>query len=55
MFSGILTGIFLMLFLGGCIWLWRPALSPSMQAAAMMPLLDDEADKPASTMAGETP
>lgn len=48
MFSGILTGIFLMLFLGGCIWLWRPALSPSMRAAAMMPLQDDEASSHAS-------
>ena len=55
MFSGILTGIFLLLFLLGSVWLWRPALSASMRAAAAIPLQDDDGPEPTSVNRGEGP
>jgi cytochrome c oxidase cbb3-type subunit 4 len=42
MVSGIVTGILLLLFVGGWIWAWRPARKVEFDAAARMPLNDEE-------------
>jgi len=42
MVSGIVTGILLVLFVAGWIWAWRPARKAEFDAAARMPLNDDE-------------
>lgn len=42
MFSGILTLVFLLMFLGGSLWIWQPKLSASMRELAAMPLQEDE-------------
>ena len=42
MLSGIITGLLLLLFIGGWIWAWRPARKPGFDAAARMPLESDE-------------
>ena len=44
MVSGIVTGLLLVLFVGGWIWLWRPARKPELDAAARMPLDEDGED-----------
>lgn len=38
MVSGIVTGVLLALFVGGWVWLWRPARKAELDAAAKMPL-----------------
>jgi cbb3-type cytochrome oxidase subunit 3 len=44
MILGIMTAIFLALFIGGAIWLWQPRLNAMMQKAAAMPLEKDSTD-----------
>lgn len=40
MISGIVTSILLVLFLGGCVWAWRPERKCEFDAAAQLPLND---------------
>ena len=42
MLPGLITAALLLLFVGGCIWLWRPEHRSAMDAAAQMPLHDDK-------------
>lgn len=42
MVPGLITAFLLVLFVGACIWIWRPATKPAMDAAAKMPLEDDK-------------
>jgi cytochrome c oxidase cbb3-type subunit 4 len=42
MILGIITAILLVLFVGGWIWAWRPARTVEFDAAALLPLMDDE-------------
>lgn len=42
MLSGLITLALLLLFVGGCIWLWRPSKKAELDAAARLPLVDDE-------------
>lgn len=41
MVPGIITAVLLVLFIAGCILLWRPGTKPVMDDAARMPLDDD--------------
>ncbi|WP_233523393.1 cbb3-type cytochrome oxidase subunit 3 [Dyella solisilvae] len=43
---GLITAILLLLFVGSCIWLWRPDNKPALDAAAQMPLEDDKEETP---------
>jgi cytochrome c oxidase cbb3-type subunit 4 len=42
MLSGIVSAVLLLLFVGGWFWAWRPARKPEFDAAAQLPLRDDE-------------
>lgn len=42
MLSGIVTSLLLVLFIAGWIWAWRPARKADFDAAAQLPLNDDE-------------
>ena len=42
MVAGIITAILLALFLAGWIWAWRPARTAEFDAAARLPLNDNE-------------
>jgi cytochrome c oxidase cbb3-type subunit 4 len=42
MVSGIVTGILLLLFVAGWIWAWRPERKADFDAAARLPLGDEE-------------
>lgn len=42
MVAGIVTAILLVLFLVGWVWAWRPARKPEFDAAARLPLMDNE-------------
>ena len=42
MVSGIVTAVLLVLFVTGWAWAWRPARKAGFDAAARMPLNDDE-------------
>jgi cytochrome c oxidase cbb3-type subunit 4 len=42
MVAGIITAILLALFLAGWIWAWRPARKAEFDAAAQLPLNDNE-------------
>ncbi len=42
MLSGIVTSVLLVLFLVGWAWAWRPARKRDFDAAAQLPLEDDE-------------
>ncbi len=42
MVSGIITAVLMLLFIGGSIWVWRPARKPEFDAAAQLPLAEDE-------------
>jgi cytochrome c oxidase cbb3-type subunit IV len=44
MVPGLITAALLVLFVGGTIYLWRPGVKPSMDAAAQIPLDDDKED-----------
>jgi cytochrome c oxidase cbb3-type subunit 4 len=42
MVSGIVTGVLLVLFVAGWAWAWHPARKKDFDAAAQLPLNDDE-------------
>lgn len=42
MVPGLITAFLLVLFIGACIWIWRPGTKPAMDACAQMPLDDDK-------------
>lgn len=42
MVSGIITAVLLVLFVGGSIWVWRPARRSEFDAAARLPLAEDQ-------------
>lgn len=42
MVAGIVTAILLALFLTGWVWAWRPARTAEFDAAARLPLMDNE-------------
>ena len=42
MLVGIVTTILLVLFVAGWIWAWRPARKAEFDAAAQLPLNDNE-------------
>jgi cytochrome c oxidase cbb3-type subunit 4 len=42
MVAGIITAILLVLFVAGWIWAWRPARKAEFDAAAQLPLNDNE-------------
>ena len=42
MLSGIITTVLLLLFVGGWIWAWRPARKTGFDAAALLPLDENE-------------
>ncbi|HMA11453.1 MAG TPA: CcoQ/FixQ family Cbb3-type cytochrome c oxidase assembly chaperone [Steroidobacteraceae bacterium] len=42
MISGIITAVLLLLFIGGWIWVWRPERKAEFDAAARVPLAEDE-------------
>ncbi len=42
MLSGIVTLMLLALFIVGWIWAWRPARKPDFDAAARLPLQEDD-------------
>jgi cytochrome c oxidase cbb3-type subunit 4 len=42
MVAGIITAILLALFLAGWVWAWRPARKAEFDAAARLPLNDNE-------------
>jgi cytochrome c oxidase cbb3-type subunit 4 len=42
MISGIITAVLMALFIGGWIWVWRPERKPEFDAAAQLPLVEDE-------------
>ena len=41
MIQGIITGILLVAFIGGWLWLWGAKRRPAMDAAARLPLEDE--------------
>ena len=43
MLSGIVTLVLLLAFVAGWIWAWRPARRAAFDAAARIPLDDDDA------------
>lgn len=46
MIAGLITGVLLLLFVGGWIWTWRPAHRARFDAAAREPLLEDDCEVP---------
>jgi len=42
MLSGIVTSVLLVLFIVGWVWAWRPARKADFDAAAQLPLNDDD-------------
>ena len=42
MLSGIVTSVLLVLFIVGWVWAWRPARKADFDAAAQLPLGDDD-------------
>jgi cytochrome c oxidase cbb3-type subunit 4 len=42
MISGIITAVLMLLFLGGWIWVWRPQRKAEFDAAAQLPLAEDD-------------
>lgn len=42
MLSGIITGVLLALFVGGCIWAWSPKHKRAFDQAARIPLQETE-------------
>jgi cytochrome c oxidase cbb3-type subunit 4 len=46
MISGIVTLLLLLLFVAGWIWAWRPGLKEEFEAAARLPLEDEEESVP---------
>jgi len=48
MMSGIISALLLVLFVGGWIWAWSPKRKSEFDAAAQLPLAEEE-DSPRST------
>ena len=46
MISGIVTAILLLLFIGGWIWAWSPKRRQEFEAAARLPLENNEEQAP---------
>jgi cytochrome c oxidase cbb3-type subunit IV len=46
MISGIVTAILLLCFIGGWIWAWSPRRKADFDAAARLPLGNDEEQAP---------
>ena len=46
MISGIVTAILLAAFIAGWIWAWSPKRKPDFEAAARLPLSNDEEQAP---------
>ena len=46
MVSGIVTTFLLLVFVAGWIWAWRPGLKAEFDAAARLPLEDEEESAP---------
>jgi len=46
MISGIITAVLMVLFIGGWVWVWRPARREEFDAAARLPLENDEENHP---------
>ncbi|HEY4583511.1 MAG TPA: cbb3-type cytochrome c oxidase subunit 3 [Lysobacter sp.] len=42
MVAGIVTALLLVLFIGGWIWAWRPSRKAEFDAAARLPLKENE-------------
>jgi cytochrome c oxidase cbb3-type subunit 4 len=42
MMAGIITAVLFALFIGGWIWMWLPARRQEFEAAARIPLEDEE-------------
>ncbi|HRF83328.1 MAG: cbb3-type cytochrome c oxidase subunit 3 [Xanthomonadales bacterium] len=42
MIAGIVTGLLLVLFVGGWIWAWSPKRKQAFDEAAQLPLLDGD-------------
>lgn len=47
MVSGIVTGFLLLLFVGGWIWAWNPRRKADFDAAAALPLEDEDMENKA--------
>ena len=45
MVSGLITAVLMLLFIGGWIWAWSPRRKSDFDAAAQLPLNDEEARK----------
>jgi cytochrome c oxidase cbb3-type subunit 4 len=45
MVSGLITAVLMLLFIGGWIWAWSPRRKSDFDAAAQLPLHDEEARK----------
>lgn len=52
MLSGIITGLLLALFIGGCIWAWSPRHKRAFEQAARIPLQDSDAGADVGQHAG---
>lgn len=44
MIAGIITAVLLVVFLGGWFWAWRPARKQEFDAAARIPLEDEDGE-----------
>jgi cytochrome c oxidase cbb3-type subunit 4 len=42
MISGVITAVLMLLFIGGWIWAWSPRRKSDFDAAAKLPLAEDE-------------
>jgi len=49
MMSGIISAALLALFVGGWIWAWSPKRKPEFDAAARLPLGEDDIDNKESS------
>ena len=45
MVSGIVTLALLLLFVGGWLWVWRPELKGEFDAAAQLPLQEEDEER----------
>ena len=45
MVAGIITAVLLVLFVAGWIWAWMPSRRADFDAAARLPLTDEEGEK----------
>lgn len=46
MIPGLITGLLLLLFVAGWVWIWNPRLKPELDAAARLPLDDASPSAP---------